>query len=61
MDDIFKLIILVVKMNEEFSKTVYKEGFTWAFNGARPAINDLSLSTPSLTRSPDRDTVYFSV
>jgi hypothetical protein len=61
MDDIFRLATLVVEMNEEFSETVYKEGFTRAFSGARPAANDLSLGTPSPARSPDRDTAHSSV
>jgi hypothetical protein len=61
MDDIFRLATLVVEMNEEFSETVHKEGFTRAFSGARPAAKDLSLGTLSPARSPDCDTAHSSV
>jgi hypothetical protein len=60
MDDIFRLATIVVEMNEEFSETVYKAGFTRAFSGARPAADALSLGTPSPARSPDRDTAHSS-
>ena len=42
IDNIFRLAILVVKMNEDFSETVYKEGFTRAFSGVRPIADALS-------------------
>jgi hypothetical protein len=35
MDDIFRLATLVVEMNEDFSETVHKKGFTRAFGGIR--------------------------
>jgi hypothetical protein len=57
MDDIFRLATLVVEMNEDFSETVHKEGFTRAFGGVRPTADALSRST----LSPDRDTAHSSV
>jgi hypothetical protein len=56
MDDIFRLATLVVQMNEDFSETVHKKGFTRAFGGARAAGEALSLGTPS----PGRDTAHSS-
>jgi len=61
IDDIFRLAILIVEMNEDFSETVYKEGFTRAFNGVRPIADALSRGTLSPGRSPDRNTAYSSV
>jgi hypothetical protein len=60
MDNIFRLATLVVEINEDFSKTVHKKGFTRAFGGARPAADAFSLGTPSPVRSPDRDTTHSS-
>ncbi|KAI9803497.1 MAG: hypothetical protein M1825_001840 [Sarcosagium campestre] len=60
-DDIFRLATLVVEMNEEFSETVHKEGFTRAFSGVRPAADALSLGSPSPDRSLDRHTAHSSV
>ena len=61
IDDIFRLATLVVEMNEDFSETVYKEGFTRAFSGVRPTADALSQGTLSPGRSPDRDTAHSSV
>ena len=61
MDDIFRLATLVVEMNEDFSETVHKEGFTRAFGGVRPTADALSRGTLSPGRSPDRDTAHSSV
>jgi hypothetical protein len=61
IDNIFRLAILVVKMNEDFSETVYKEGFTRAFNRVRLIADALSRGTLSPSRSPNRDTAHSSV
>ena len=58
IDDIFRLATLIVEMNEDFSETIHKKGFTRAFGRARPAVDALSLDTLSPVRSPDRDTSY---
>jgi hypothetical protein len=58
IDNIFRLATLVVEMNKDFFEIVYKEGFTRAFSGVRPAADALSLGSPSLGRSLDRDTAY---
>jgi hypothetical protein len=42
MDDIFRLATLVVEMNEHFSETVHKKGFTRAFSGIRHTNDALS-------------------
>ena len=60
-DEIFRLATLVVEMNEDFSETVHKEGFTRAFRGVRPAADAVSLGSPSPGRSPDCDTAHSSV
>ncbi len=60
MDDIFRLATLIMEMNEDFSETVHKKGFTRAFGGVRPVADTLSRNTPSPDRSPDRDTGHSS-
>jgi hypothetical protein len=62
IDDIFRLATVVVKMNEDFSETVRKEGFTRAFGGVQPAAAGLSVGdSPSPGQSSDRDTAHSSV
>jgi len=61
MDDIFRLAILIVEMNEDFSETVYKEGFTRAFSKVRPIADALSRGILSPGQSLNRDTAYSSV
>lgn len=46
-DDIFRLATLVMEMNEEFSETVHKKGFTRAFAGVQAGADAFSRSTPS--------------
>jgi hypothetical protein len=55
MDDIFRLATLVVEMNEDFSETVHKKGFTRAFAGVQLIVIDASESVPSPGRSPSPD------
>lgn len=47
MDDIFRLATLVVKMNEDFSETIHKKGFTRAFGGVKAGAPILPERTPS--------------
>lgn len=56
MDDIFRLATLVMGMNVDFSEIVHKKGFARAFDGAQPAAEAVSQSTPSLDQSPDSAT-----
>ncbi len=60
IDNIFRLATLVREMNKDFSKTVHKKGFTRAFGRVRPVADNLSRSTPSPSRSPNRDTRHSS-
>ena len=55
-DDIFRLATLVMEMNEDFSETVHKKGFTRAFAGVLAGADAFSRSTPSPVQTPDRDT-----
>jgi hypothetical protein len=57
-DDIFRLAILIVEINEDFSKTVYKKGFTRAFSRVRPVADAVSLGSPSPSQSPNYNTAY---
>ncbi len=59
-DDIFRLATLVMEMNEDFSETVHKKGFTRAFAGVRAGADAFSRSTPSPVQTPDRDTGHSS-
>ena len=61
MDDIFRLATLVVEMNEDFSETVHKKGFTRAFGGAEPIAVDILPSVPSPDRSPSPDSAHSSI
>jgi hypothetical protein len=61
MDNIFRLAILIIEMNKDFSETVHKKGFTRAFGGVRPIANTLSHNTPSPNQSPNYDTGHSSL
>lgn len=58
MDDIFRLATLVMEMNQDFSETIHKRGFTRAFSGVRPAaiIPSAASSNPDDDRTPDHNT-----
>jgi hypothetical protein len=62
MDDIFRLATFVMKMNQDFSETVHKKGFTRAFGGVQPAADVLSGHTPNPEDgpTPDHDTDLYS-
>ena len=59
-DDIFRLATLVVEMNEDFSETVHKRGFTRAFGGAEAMDVGSPSSIPGPNRSPSPNTSHSS-
>ena len=57
IDDIFRLATLVMEMNQNFSETVHKKGFTRAFSKVPAAgIPSTAPPDPGDDRTPDRDT-----
>lgn len=61
MDDSFRLATLVVEMNEGFSETIYKKGFTRAFNVVQDTADSLSAGTKSPSQISDDGTTRSSV
>ncbi len=58
MNNIFKLATLIIKIDEEFFKTIHKKGFTQAFGVVKPRAHALSkrLLSPANSQVSNHDT-----
>jgi hypothetical protein len=60
MDDIFRLATLVMEMNNDFSETVHRKGFTRAFRRADSEPNGSASNLPQASRTLSQDSVQSS-